>query len=114
MKPTFGIGVLVIVLLSAAVELLGVLSLQAALSMLLLFTGLWSILSAFVLAGPSDRAFYAGWGIIIAGLSLSYFIPVQDALGVILVAIVALIIVYAYLARTPKATSAALGRQAPS
>jgi hypothetical protein len=105
LKPSFGLGVLVVVLLSAAAALFGVLSVQASLSMLLLLTGLWSIVSAFILVGPKDRAFYAGWGIIIAGLSLSYFIPIQDALGVILVAIVGLIVVYAYLARTPKAPS---------
>lgn len=74
--------------------------------MLLLLAGAWSVLSAFILVESGDRMFYAGWGIVIAGLSLSYFIPVQYAVGLVLVAIVGLIVVYAYLARAPKAPQA--------
>lgn len=102
MKLSYGMGVLVIVLLTVAVALLGLLGLQGAVSMGLLLGGLWTIAAAFVLETGRDRSYYAGWGIIIAGLSLSYFIPVQDALAVILLAIVGLILVTAYFARGPK------------
>ena len=103
MKPSYGLGILVVVLLTAAVALLGVLSLQGTVSMGLLLAGAWTFAAAFVLVAEGDRSYYAGWGIIIAGLSLSYFVPIQDALALILIAIVGLIVATAYLARTPRA-----------
>ena len=102
MKPTFGIGVLVALLIPAAVALLGLLNLQGAASMALLLTGAWTIVAAFAIVASGERAFYAGWGIIITGLSLSYFVPIADALALILIAIVGLIVVTTYLARGPK------------
>jgi hypothetical protein len=102
MKPSLGIGVLIAVLISIAVGLLGLLDLKGTVSMALLLSGLWIVLGAFLIEGSKDRAFYAGWGIIIAGLSLSYFIPIVDALAVIILAIVGLIVVTTYYARAPK------------
>lgn len=99
MRPSYGLGILVIVLLTAAVALLGLLGLQGAVSMGLLLAGLWTIAAAFLIVATQERSYYAGWGIIIAGLSLSYFIPIQYALAVILIAIVGLIVVSTYFAR---------------
>jgi hypothetical protein len=102
MKPGYGLGVLVVVLLTAAVALLGLLGPQGAVSMGLLLAGLWTIAAAFFLVAAKERSYYAGWGIIITGLSFTYYIPVQDAVGLILIAIVALIVVTAYFARAPR------------
>lgn len=101
-----------VALLSAATALLGLLGPQGAVAMGLLLAGAWTIAAAFILVESSERAYYAGWGIIIAGLSLSYFIPIQDALALILIAIVGLIVATAYYSRTPRVTSSA-GAVAP-
>ena len=114
MKPSYGMGILVVVLASAAVALAGFLSLQGAVSMGLLLAGVWTIVAAFVLVTGRERSYYAGWGIIIAGLSLSYFIPIQDALALILIAMVGLILVTAYFARAPRTITPAAGGQSAS
>ena len=103
MKPSYGLGILVVVLLTAAVYLIGAVDMQGAVSMGLLLAGLWTLVAAFMLVASGERGYYAGWGIILACLSLSYFVPIQDAVALILIAIVGLIVVSAYHTRAPKA-----------
>ncbi|MDE1857604.1 MAG: hypothetical protein KGI26_00860 [Thaumarchaeota archaeon] len=112
MKPSFGMGILVAVLLAAALALLGQVSLQGAVTLGLILAGLWTVLSAFVIVDEGARSYYLGWGVIIIGLSLTYFIPVQYAVGLVLIAIVGLIIATAFLSRAPKATGSAAGSPA--
>jgi hypothetical protein len=103
LKTSWGIGILVAALISIAAALLGVVSLQGAFSMALLLAGLWTIVAAFLIVETSDRTYFTGWGIILACLSLSYFIPIQDAVALILIAMVGLIIFTAYHGRSPRA-----------
>jgi hypothetical protein len=107
MKPSWGIGVVVAILLSVALGLLGVVHLRGTVSLILLLTGAWTFLSAFVIVDKEDRTFYAGWGVVIAGLSLTYVISLADALALILIAIVLLIIVTVYFGKSPKDFTAA-------
>jgi hypothetical protein len=104
LKLSWGIGILAVALISIAAALLGVVSPQGAFSMALLLAGLWTIVAAFAIVEGIDKTYYVGWGIIFACLSLSYFIPIQDALALILIAMVGLIIFTAYRGMTPKAT----------
>ncbi len=106
MKPSWEIGAVVAVLVSAAAALFG-LELQGAITLTLLLVGLWTIFSAFVLVERKDRNYYTGWGIVIAGLSLSYFVKLQYALAIIILAVVALIIINVYIGKTPKIYEAA-------
>ena len=101
MKPGWGIGMVVAVLLSVAVGLLSSLSLQGTISLLLLLAGLWTVAAAFLIVDPKDRNYYSAWGVVIAALSLSYLIPLQYELALILLAIVALKIITLYIACTP-------------
>jgi hypothetical protein len=104
-KPSWGVGIVIAVLISAATALLGVVTPQGAVSLALLLVGLWTFLSAFAIVAEEDRVYYAGWGVIVAGLSLSYFIPIQQALALIIIAIVALIVATVFFGRS-------VGRQA--
>ena len=106
-KPGWGVGVIAAILLSAAVYLLNIVTLQGMVSLILLLTGLWTILSAFVIVERKDRNYYSGWGVVIAALSLSYVIQFQYALALILLAIVALIVINVYIGKTPKLYEAA-------
>jgi hypothetical protein len=98
---------IVAVLLSVALGLLGSLSAQATISLLLLLAGLWTIVAAFVIVDSKDRSYYSAWGVVIAALSLAYLIPIQYELALILLAIVALIIINVYIGKTPKLYEAA-------
>jgi hypothetical protein len=100
LKSTWGIGALVAVLLSVAAGLLEVVDVKGTFALMLLLVGLWTLVAAFTFAGRDDRTFYAGWGVVLAGLSLPYLVPLRDALGLILVAIVILIIATVYFGRS--------------
>ncbi len=109
MKSTWGIGAVVAVLLSVAAGLLGVVGFRGTVALMLLLLGLWTLVAAFSFAS-SDRPFYAGWGVVLAGLSLTYLVPLRDALGLILVAVVVLIVATAYFGRRPGTKPAAAPR----
>jgi hypothetical protein len=107
MKPGWGVGMLVAVLLSIAIGLLGSISIQGTVSLLLALTGLWTIVAAFLIVDRKDRSYYSGWGVVIAALSLSYLVQFQYELALILLAIVALIVINVYIGKTPKIYEAA-------
>lgn len=113
MKPGWGIGILAVALISVAAALLRIVSLQGAFSMGLLLAGLWTIVAAFAMAEEVDKIYYLGWGIIFACLSLSYFIPIQDAVALILIAMVGLMVVTAYRGRSPSRTAHQTASAAP-
>ena len=107
MKFSWGIGVVIAVLLSAAAALLGLVGLRGLVSLMLFLFGAWTFVSAFVVVDREDRTFFAGWGVVFAGLSLSYVLPLRYALALILIAVVVLIVVTVYFGRTPKMYTAA-------
>jgi len=103
----------VVVLLSVSLGLLGSLSPQGTVSLLLLLAGLWTIAAAFFVVDRKDRSYYTGWGVVIAALSLSYLVQFQYELALILLAIVALIIINIYIGKTPKIYEAATNPPPP-
>lgn len=107
MKLSWGVGVTVAILLSFALGLLGILNIRGTVSSILLLSGLWTVAAAFVVIEQKDRIYYSAWGIIIAALSLSYYIELRYSLAIILLAIVAMIVVRVYMGRTPKLYEAA-------
>lgn len=107
LKPGWGVGMVVAVLVSLAVGLLGSLSLQATMSLLLLLAGLWTVVAAFLVVDRKDRSYYSAWGVVIAALSLAYLIPIQYELGLVILAIVVLIIINVYIGKTPRVYKAA-------
>ena len=114
MKPGWGVGMVVAVLVSVAVGLLGSLSTQATISLLLLLTGAWTVVAAFLVVDRKDRSYYSAWGVVIAALSLAYLIPIQYELALILLAIVALIIINVYIGKAPKMYEAATSPSPPA
>ena len=114
MKPGWGIGAIIAVLLATAIGLLGSLSPQMTLSLLLLLLGLWTVVAAFTVIDRKDRSYYSAWGVVIGVLSLAYLIPIQYELGLILLAIVVLIIISIYIGKTPKVYEAATSPSPPA
>lgn len=104
----------VAVLVSVAVGLLGSLSIQATISLLLLLAGLWTVVAAFLIVDRKDRNYFTAWGVVIAALSLAYIIPIQYELALILLAIVALIVIFVYIGKAPKLYEAATNPSPPA
>ncbi len=108
MKPGWGIGTIVAILLSFALYLFGVLPDWGwLLSCILLLCGLWTVVAAFAVVESKDRTYYLGWGAVIAVLSLFRVVSLAYTIALILMAIVVLIIINVYLGRTPKMYNAA-------
>jgi hypothetical protein len=64
--------------------------------------------AAFTIFDVSERSFYMGWGVVAAALStFDVFNNFNYTIALILIAVVALILINVYLARTPKMLSAA-------
>jgi len=107
LKPGWGVGILVAVLVSIAFWLLNILSFTGMISLGLLLCGLWTVVAGLVIAQARDRMYYSAWGVVIAALSLFYFIPANYTIALVLLAIVALIIINVYLGRGPRMYEAA-------
>jgi hypothetical protein len=106
-KPGWGIGTIVAILVSVAVWLLNIVNFSGMISLILLLCGLWTVVAAFVLVETRDRTYYSAWGVVIAALSLFNFIPLNYTIALILLAIVALIIINVYVGKAPKIFEAA-------
>ena len=107
LKPGWGVGTIVAILVSVAVYLFGIVNFYGMVSMLLLLCGLWTLVAAFVIVELKDRSYYMGWGVVIAALSLFDFIPFNYTIALVLMAIVVLILVNVYLGKAPKMYNAA-------
>jgi hypothetical protein len=108
LKLGYGAGVLIVVLLSFAAYLIGVIDLLQTIALILLLGGVWTVVAAFTIFDVSERSFYMGWGVVIAALStFDIFNNFNYTIALILIAIVALILINVYIGRTPKIYSAA-------
>ena len=109
----WGVGIIVAILLSAAAFFFG-LHLKSTISLGLLLVGLWTIVCALVLVDQQDRWYYSGWGVVLAFLSLFAFLPARYTIGLVLIAIVALILLYVYLGGSSRMINAARAPPAPA
>ena len=106
MKLGWGTGEVVVVLMSLASYLFG-LDYKDAISVFLLFTGLWTLATGLFLVEKRDRTYYSSWGVVVAILSVYVFLPLNYVIGLILVAIVALILLTAFNFRSGRMFTAA-------
>ena len=108
MRLGYGAGIVIVVLLSAAAFLVGIIGLLQMLSLMLLLGGLWSVVAAFTIFDVSERSFYLGWGVVAAALStFDVFHNSNYTIALILIAVVALILINVYIGRTSKMYQAA-------
>jgi hypothetical protein len=114
LKAGWGVGIIIAVLLAVVVYLVGIVDLRGLVSLVLLLTGLWTLVSAFVIVERKDRSYYSGWGVVIAALSLTYVTSLNYTIALVLLAIVALIIINVYSRKAPKMFTAAANSPASS
>ncbi len=109
MKPTWGIGIVVAVLLSFALYFLGVIgTIWLALGLVFVLSGLWTVVSGFLIAAAKDRTYYGSWGVFLACLSLFAFTRLTYAIGVTLLAVVGIILVVLFSGRKEKTVAPAV------
>jgi len=106
-KVSWGVGEIVAILLSLIYYLFLLPEPKYALSLFLLLSGLWTLVAGLVLVEKKDRTYYSSWGVVVAVLSTFAFLQPNYALGLVLVAIVALILLTAFNYRSGKMYTAA-------
>jgi hypothetical protein len=87
-----GTGIGVAVLIGLVAYLLG-LSFNDTVSLILLLAGLWTLVFGLLLADKDSRLYFSGWGVVVAIMSSFIVIPPNDAIALILIAIIAMIVV---------------------
>ncbi len=110
----WGAGIIVAILLSAAAFSFGLVDLDRTISLGLLLVGLWTIVCALFLVDQKDRWYYSGWGVVLAFLSLFAVLPAGYTIGLVLIAIVALILLYVYVGGSGRMVTAARAPPAPA
>ncbi len=115
MRASWGGGIAVGILLPVALYSLNIVpNLSVIFSLIFLLCGLWTLASAFFLVEPNERNYYAGWGVIIAVLSVFAYLPLAFAFGVLLLAVVVLIILYYVVGDRQRAAAVVPGPAAPT
>jgi uncharacterized membrane protein HdeD (DUF308 family) len=72
----------------------------------LLLSGLWTVVSAFLVVEAKDRTYYSVWGVVMFCLSLFAFVPPALAAGILIVAIIILIVLVIYAGRAQELVTA--------
>lgn len=115
MRASWGGGIAVGIILPLALYFLGIVpDLSVMFSLIFLLCGLWTLASAFFLVEHKDKNYYAGWGVIIAVLSVFAYLPLAFAFGVLLLAVVVLIILYYVVGGRQGAAPVVPGPTAPT
>jgi hypothetical protein len=106
----WGIGVIIAVLISLALFLFNVLNTINAVAAMLLLNGLWFIVFGVAFSAQRERMYFVGWGLAVAVLSTFAFEPWQYALGLEVIAVLAVVLATVFVRPGAKAPNPA---QAP-
>jgi hypothetical protein len=93
LRIQLGIGLVIAVLLPLALFLFDFLKPYGAISAMLLLAGLWILVFGVTFGAKIDRMYNVAMGLIIAILCTFYFIPARFTLGLVVVAVIAMIVV---------------------
>lgn len=87
-----GTGIGLAVLIGLVAYLLGF-SFDNTIALILLLAGLWTLVFGLLLADKDSRLYFSGWGVVVAIISSFVVIPLNYALALILIAIIAMIVI---------------------
>jgi hypothetical protein len=93
LKIGLGTGLIICILVPIVLLLFGTLDIAQTASGILLLAGLWTIVYGVAFSGSRDRIYNVGFGVIVAVLSTFLFLAIQYVVGLILVAIIAMVLV---------------------
>jgi len=92
LKVGLGIGLLVCVLVPAALLLFGVVDDAQTAALILFLGGVWTVVFGAALGSRKDRLYNVGFGIVVAVFSTFIFLPLQYTAGLVVVSLVAVIL----------------------
>jgi len=92
MKIGAGAGLIVCILLPIVLLLFGILDVSQTASGIVLLSGLWAVVYGLIFGGSGNRLYYVGSGIVIALISTFLYLPLQDVLGLVLLAVIVIVI----------------------
>jgi hypothetical protein len=109
-RISWGVGEIVVILLSLISYLFSLTDTTYTVSLFLLLSGLWTLVAGLLLVDRRDRTYYSSWGVVVAVLSSFAFLHNWSyTIGLVLIAIVALILLTAFTYRSGKVYTAATG-----
>ena len=92
-------GLLVCVLVPVVLLLFGVLDVSQTASAVLLLAGLWAIAYGLLFSKSGNKMYTIGIGIIVAVLSTLLFLPLQYVIGLVLIAVIAIVLATVVIGR---------------
>ncbi len=107
MRGSWGAGIIIAVLLPLALLLFGILNFAHTIAGIILLIGVWTLISGFAFSPQRDRIFMVGWGLVLAIFSTIFLIKPAYALGLVLLAVIALVLVTAFGRQKPTPAVAA-------
>jgi hypothetical protein len=93
MRLAYGEGVIIALLAPFVVYLFGKISILQTLFSVFALLGIWTLVSAFLLMAVKERIYYLSWGLILLGISSAFIVHIQYAIGFILIAIIAALLI---------------------
>jgi predicted branched-subunit amino acid permease len=92
MAVSRNLGLIVCIVLPIALLLFGVVTDFEAVGLVLLLSGLWIAIFGALFAANREKSYYVGLGGLIAVVSTFVVLPVQYTVGLLLVAIIAIVL----------------------
>jgi hypothetical protein len=107
LRGSWGAGIIIAFLLPLALLLFGILNYSQTLAGIILLIGVWTLISGFAFSPQRDRLFMVGWGLVLSIFSTIFLIRPAYALGLVLLAMIALVLVTAFgKPKAPRGTTA--------
>jgi hypothetical protein len=92
LKISFGMGLILCVLVPIVLLLFGSLTISQTASGILLLAGLWAVAHGLAFGRSSDRLYNVGAGVIVVAISTFIFFPVEYVLGFVLIAVIVIVL----------------------
>ena len=105
MRLAYGEGVIIAILAPLVVLLIGKITVLQTFFAIFALLGLWTLVSAFILMAEKDRMVYIAWGLILGSFSSAFIAPLQYAVALILVAIIAALLINVASRKNPQKTA---------
>ena len=93
MRIGYGAGAVIAILVPFVVYFLGIINLLQTFFLVFLLFGLWTLLATFTMIKSDQRNFYLSWGLLFAGVSFVFVIPIRYAIALIIVVVIVVILI---------------------
>lgn len=92
MRVSFGLGLIVCVLVPIVLLLFGVIDISQSASAILLLAGLWAVVFGLAFGRGPDRLYNVGVGLIVIAISTFLFLPLAYVVGLVLIVVILIVL----------------------